>query len=119
MDGAVSFLGGTGDDAMGHAHGMGDGHGMGEMHEMMTGGGMGGMMGTGMAISMLLWTLVGLALLVLAVVAIVWLVRRTRPDSGTGRDDGAEGLLRRRYAAGEIDDDEFHRRLAILSDRRS
>ena len=103
---------------MGGGHGMGGGQGMGEMHDMM--GGMGSMMGGGMAVGMLLWALVGLALLVLAVVATVWLVRRMGPESrGEQQHDGAEHVLRRRYAAGEIDDEEFHRRLAALSSRRS
>ncbi len=76
----------------------------------------GGMMG-GMGLWMLFWALVGLAVLVLAVVAIIWLVRRTdtpRPGPTTGRETPEE-LLRRRYAAGEIDEDEYERRRAGLS----
>ena len=66
------------------------------------------MMGGMMAGWMLLWALVGLALLVLAVLAALWLARRLSP----GRPDeavGAEELLRRRYAAGEIDREEYLR----------
>ncbi len=76
----------------------------------------GGMMG-GMALWMLLWALVGLAVLVLAVVAIIWLVRRTdtpRPAPTTDRETPEE-LLGRRYAAGEIDEDEYLRRRSGLS----
>ena len=115
MDFPGSSMGGTGEAA-----GAGHDHGMGGMHEMM-GGGMGGMMGAGMAVGMVLWWLVGLAVLVLAVVGIVWLVRRTGTDAGSpaAQREVAEDLLRRRYAAGEIDDEEFHRRMAVLSDRRS
>lgn len=93
---------------------------MGGLHDMM-GSGMGGMMGAGMAAGMVLWWLVGLAILVLAVVGILWLVRRIGNDAGSpaAQREGAEDLLRRRYAAGEIDDEEFHRRIAVLSDRRS
>ena len=103
-------------------HGPGDGHGMGgmhEMHEMMMGGGMDGMMGGGMAAWVLLWSLVGLAVLVLAIVATVWLIRRMGTQHQSDSQHGAEDVLRRRYAAGEIDDEEFHRRLAVLSHRDS
>jgi putative membrane protein len=54
---------------------------------------------------------------VLAVVGIIWLVRRTdtpRPGPVTGRETPEE-LLRRRYAAGEIDEDEYERRRSGLS----
>lgn len=76
----------------------------------------GGMMG-GMGLWMLLWVLVGIAVLVLAVVGIIWLVRRTdsrRPDPPTHRETSQE-LLRRRYAAGEIDEEEYERRRSRLS----
>lgn len=55
-----------------------------------------------------LWGLIGLALLVLITVAIVWLVRHLLTGSGS-RVDRAEQELRRRYAAGEIDADEYRR----------
>ncbi|WP_176732053.1 SHOCT domain-containing protein [Micromonospora rhizosphaerae] len=60
----------------------------------------------GMCIWMLISGLFGLAILALIVVGVVWLVRSlsgSRPDAG-------EQELRRRFAAGEIDDEEFRRR---------
>jgi putative membrane protein len=72
--------------------------------------GMGGGMGMGaMMLMMVLWALVGLAVLALAVVGIVWLVRRTAP-ADAHRPESPEEILKRRYAAGEIDEDEFQRR---------
>lgn len=82
------------------------------MGDMMDGGMMGGM-----GLWMLLWALVGLAVLVLAVVGVIWLVRHTdtpRPVLVTGRETPEE-LLRRRYAAGEVDEDEYERRRSGLS----
>jgi putative membrane protein len=73
---------------------------------------------------MLLWALVGLAVLVLAVLAAVWLARRLSPGrrdalpSAPGRRDeapSAQELLRRRYAAGEIDREEYLRMQRDLS----
>ncbi len=57
---------------------------------------------------MLLWALVGVALLALVVVATIWLAKRVwpRPPSAS---EGPDAVLRRRYAAGEIDRDEFLR----------
>jgi putative membrane protein len=60
----------------------------------------------GMGIWMLIWGLLGLALIALVVVGVVWLVRSM---SGP-RPDAAEQELRRRYAAGQIDAEEFRRR---------
>ncbi|MBA8824115.1 putative membrane protein [Saccharopolyspora lacisalsi] len=60
----------------------------------------------GMGVGMLLWGLIGLALLVLIIVAIVWLVRHLLTGAES-RADRAEQELRRRYAAGEIDADEY------------
>lgn len=83
-------------------------------HDGGMGGGMMGMMGGWM----LLWALVGLALLVVAVLAAVWLVKHRDParsaaaSDALGRRDeapSAQELLRRRYAAGEIDHEEFQR----------
>jgi len=90
----------------------------GEMSDggMMDGGMMdGGMMGA-MGLWMLLWALIGVALLALAVVGVIWLVRRTAaPQPGTAPDrESPEELLRRRYAAGEIEDEEYERRQARL-----
>ena len=74
------------------------------------------MMG-GMMMWMLLWGVVGLALIGFAVVGIVVMVRRGDRD----RDliPGAESpdeVLKRRYAAGEIGEDEYLSRRAGLKD---
>lgn len=72
------------------------------------------------------WGLVTLAFWVLVVVAVVLLVRHftrggQQPPSGpthygppAGSRSSAEQLLAERYARGEIDDDEYRRRLATL-----
>lgn len=60
-----------------------------------------------------LWGLLALALIVLAVVATVWLVKHS---SGSGSDD--QRLLERRYAAGDIDREEFLQRRDDLARRR-
>ena len=97
---------------MGHDGGMRDGG--------MMEGGMMGMMGGWM----LLWALVGVALLVVAVLAAMWLVKHrspARPDAAPtapGKRDeaaSAQELLRRRYAAGEIDREEYLRMQRDLS----
>lgn len=87
----------------------------------MMGGGMmgGGMMDGGMMMGMmggwmLLWALVGLALLVVAVLAAVWLVKHRSPAGG-GAVPGSEEVLRRRYAAGEIDREDYLRMQRDLS----
>lgn len=71
-------------------------------------GGMGAWMG--------LWGLISLALLVLLILLIIWLSRtmfassRSRGEQLPRPADDTLDILRRRYAAGEIDDEEFHRR---------
>lgn len=60
----------------------------------------------GMGIWMLIWGLLGLALIALVVVGVVWLVR----SMSSSRPNAAEQELRRRYAAGQIDAEEFRRR---------
>ena len=72
-------------------------HGDGDDHMMS--GWMGAWMG--------LWGVLALALVVLAVVAAVWLVKHL-PSSGTA--DQHQQVLERRYAAGEIDREEFLQR---------
>lgn len=76
-----------------------------------------GMMG-GMGAWMLLWVLVGIAILVLAVVGIIWLVRSSSsssPASPASPRETPDEVLSRRYAAGEIDDEEYARRRSVLS----
>lgn len=86
----------------------------------MMGGGMGPMMGmgSGMGVWMMLWSLIGLALIVLAVVGILWLVRNQgrNTTSQVSRPGAVEEVLRRRYAMGEIDEEEYRRRLSVLSE---
>ena len=74
------------------------------------------MMG-GMMTWMLLWGLVGLALLGLAVVGIVTMVRGSDRDADrVPRTESPDEILKRRYAAGEIGEDEFLIKRAGLSD---
>lgn len=65
-----------------------------------------------------LWMLLG----VVAVVVIVWLVVRVLQGVGTSqtppREPAPEELLRARFARGEIDEEEFRRRLAVLREGR-
>ncbi len=79
----------------------------------------GGMMMGGMGAWMVLWGLVGLAILALAMVGIIWLVRRSAPSaaSASWQRESADDILRRRYASGEIDEEQFHRRMSMLSAR--
>ena len=83
---------------------------MGDMDGMDGMGGMGGMM-----MWMVLWGVVGLALIGVSIAGIVWVVRRgdgrRRPNPSA---ESPEDVLKRRYAAGEIDEDEFLRRRAGL-----
>ncbi|HLE59860.1 MAG TPA: SHOCT domain-containing protein [Candidatus Limnocylindria bacterium] len=62
-------------------------------------------MGLGMAFSTLLPLIV--------IVLVVWLVVRALPRRDGG-GDSAEEVLRRRFASGEIDADEYQRRLEVL-----
>lgn len=79
-------------------------------------------MTAGMGIWMLLVVLTVVALLVLATLGSVWFYRRLRgqqPDGATvaGRDDDDAALrrLRERFAAGEIDEQEYESRLSALT----
>lgn len=71
---------------------------------------MDGMM-TGMWIIWIFWGVFGLLLIILAVLAIVWLARSLSGKSG---NDDAGQMLRREYASGRIDQDEYERRRAHL-----
>lgn len=74
------------------------------------------MMGA-MGVWMLLWALVPLGLLVLVVLGILRLTRGLGHGGRerSGRAEAPEDILRRRYAAGEIDEDEYLRRRSGLS----
>lgn len=63
---------------------------------------------------MTLWAALALALLVLTVVATVWLVKHL---TGGGSADEHGKVLERRYAAGDIDRDEFLQRREDLARR--
>lgn len=83
---------------------------------------MGGMMGdTGSAAGLWALAVIVLALVALAVagrLALAGRARRARPAPlGNPAGDTPGEILRRRYAAGEIDEDEYLRRLAGLSQR--
>lgn len=67
---------------------------------------------TGMMWWMLVWGLVGLASLVALVLGSVWLVRRGLGSAP--REESADEILRRRFAEGEIDEDEYYRLRAKL-----
>lgn len=92
---------------------------------MGTHAGTGGWMGSGMA---LLW-LLALGLLLVVTAVVVYSALRGRPggdggggggpdveraQSERGRGEDAMAVLRRRYAAGEIDEEEFERRRGRL-----
>jgi putative membrane protein len=65
-----------------------------------------GLMGFGLVAWLLLLILIGV---------VVWLVVRTLAQrSPMSSSSEAEQVLRRRFAAGEIDGDEYERRLEIL-----
>lgn len=75
---------------------------------------MGGMAMGGMMAWMIVWGLLGIALLVLAIVATVRLVRRPTTSQRDTAVESPDDVLRRRYAAGEIDEDEYLQRRAGL-----
>jgi uncharacterized membrane protein len=59
---------------------------------------------------------IGLIIWVLIIGLLIWLVARSvshRPGAG----ESAEELLRRRFAAGEIDEEEFAKRSEVLRRR--
>jgi putative membrane protein len=73
---------------------------------------MDGMMGIGM----LLWWLIGIALLVLLVLGIVWLSRQLGSPGNQSADGDALRELELRYARGDIDRDTY---LAMRDDLRA
>lgn len=62
-----------------------------------------------MGLGMLGWLL----LLAITVALIVWLVNRNAPGRQQG-GESADEILRRRFASGEIDAEEYERRLSVL-----
>jgi len=63
-----------------------------------------------MGIGMLAWVI----LLAVAIGLVVWLVNRGAGGQRVERGDSAEEVLRRRFAAGEIDAEEYASRLSVL-----
>jgi putative membrane protein len=71
------------------------------------------------------WLMMGIGMLfwLLVLVAVVWIVVRMitvadrRQADGRSERDEALDLLRRRFANGEIDAEEFEQRLALLQRR--
>lgn len=62
------------------------------------------------------WMWIWWLVLPVVLLLVVWFVaRQARPPSGT--EPSAEEILRRRYAAGEIDEQEFLSRLDLLRRR--
>lgn len=68
-------------------------------------------MGLGMMIT---WGLLVLGILALAGLGIIWLAGRLG-RTGQASAETPEEILRRRYAAGEVDEDEYLRRLSGLT----
>jgi putative membrane protein len=64
----------------------------------------------------LIWALFWIAVIVAVVVLVIrWLNNPARhTGSGAPPAESAEDLLKRRFAAGEIDEEEFRRRLEVL-----
>ncbi|MFC4949267.1 SHOCT domain-containing protein [Pseudonocardia sp. GCM10023141] len=77
---------------------------------------MNGWMAAGMGLWGLVLIVVVIAVLALAVLGGVGLVRGRRAGDVTpAPEDDARQRLRLRYAAGEIDDEEYERRLSALT----
>jgi putative membrane protein len=60
---------------------------------------------------------IGLIIWVVVIGLLVWLAvraMRQRPSSDSSAGDSAEELLRRRFAAGEIDEEEYAKRSEVL-----
>ena len=78
---------------------------------MFPGWGMGGWMMVG-------YSLVGVLILAMVVCALIVLSRRTSGPRESIAATSAKELLDQRYARGEIDDDEYFRRLSVLDSTR-
>ncbi|MEV4334280.1 SHOCT domain-containing protein [Streptomyces sp. NPDC049597] len=65
---------------------------------------------------MILWGVVGLVLLALFIVGLLFLIRALSGNTASKAPDveTPQDILRRRYAAGEIDEDDYMRRLSGL-----
>jgi len=75
-----------------------------------------GAMGGFMWVAMLIWTVLGIALVVLVIVGVVWLVRQLGRDGHGRRRPAVRSAIEElelRYARGEVDREAF---LAIRED---
>ena len=63
----------------------------------------------GMGIGMIVWVAV--------VALVIWLIVRAFSGRAGGGGESAEELLRRRFASGEIDAEEYQKRLEVLRKR--
>ncbi len=72
--------------------------------------------GGGFVLAGLLHGLIGLGLLVLITLVCIWLVRHLMAGAPTRRDP-AEQDLRRRYAAGEVERDDYLTRMGDLREQ--
>jgi putative membrane protein len=63
-----------------------------------------------MGIGMIVWVVV----LAVIIGLVVWLMNRTQAGRVDRRSESAEEVLRRRFASGELDGEEYERRLALL-----
>jgi len=65
----------------------------------------------------------GMALWVIVVVAVIWIAVRlftryeTNPPAGSAPVPSPAEVLRMRFARGEIDEEEYRQRLAVLGER--
>jgi len=57
---------------------------------------------------------IGLVIWVIIVALAFWLLVRTVGRGASGSGESAEDLLRRRFASGEIDEEEYAKRLEVL-----
>lgn len=63
---------------------------------------------------MALWWVAGLAILVLLIWAVARIGATPSGPRPSGENESPEAVLKQRYARGEIDDEEFERRLGNL-----
>lgn len=74
-------------------------------------------MGMWGGLGMLLWGLIALAILVLVILSIIWLARdlgRRHREPSIQPGPTPQDILRRRYAAGEISEQEYHQHNSAL-----
>lgn len=57
---------------------------------------------------------IGMVIWVIIIAVAVWLVVRALSHGPAGSGESAQELLRRRFASGEIDEEEYAKRLEVL-----